>query len=372
MLHIVAPFRSIRCSCRRTTPPWLIFRGHLSTNSAIHQGIRKSSWRGGAARSNDRDGGRRAQGSPRSESRREPRFPRPNHSHRQDVDDMAESARLREAKRSPEQKHYLQGGRKPTELRERNVRTKTRDDFHRSNARPSSRSARGPGDISSRYQTPRSTPSTYAAREIPTFRHQKGILDRYDRSRSRASQDPRSSSQTQGRDPPVPPNRAARRASILEHNDGSSDRHENDGTASSSARSDNTEWGRSDSRFSIRAEERGLSNRSTPRPRGEDYRGRDRATDVPVSVPYTTPASEFLYGTSVVSAALKSSRRKFYKFYSYSAPDRANYGQDQAMRNLARSKGVQVIQVEGEWSRLLDKMSTGRPHNVCFLRQILN
>lgn len=369
MRQVIAHLRFNFCFYRQLIPPWSISRGHISTDSAIHVGIRRSSWREGAARRDDRDGGRRGQGSPWSESRKTPKIPRPNHSQKQDVDDMAESARLREAARSPKQKLYFQGGRMQIEGRERRVRANARVDSYGSSARPSSRSTRGPRDILTRYQTARSTPSTNAAQDAPTSRHQKGISDRYDRGRSRASQDPRSSSQMQGRGTNKPPDRTARRALIHEQHDGSVDRHKNDGAASPSARSDTTEWRRSKSRLSDGVEERGLSNRFSLRSRGEDFRGRDRATDVPVTVPYTTPASEFLYGTSVVSAALKFSCRKFYKFYSYSAQDRANHGQDQAMRNLARSKGVEVMQVEGEWLRLLDKMSTGRPHNVCLLHR---
>lgn len=90
--------------------------------------------------------------------------------------------------------------------------------------------------------------------------------------------------------------------------------------------------------------------------------------EVPLTVPYTTPASEFLYGTSVVSAALRFSGRKFYKFYSYDGPGRVDRHQDHTMRRLARSKGVDVVQVQGQWLRLLDKMSKGRPHNVCLTR----
>ena len=88
-------------------------------------------------------------------------------------------------------------------------------------------------------------------------------------------------------------------------------------------------------------------------------------SDVPLAIPYTTPASEFLYGTSVVNAALKYSRRRFYKLYLYTGPDRVNTSQDTAMERLAKSKGVEVKQVHNEWLRILDKMSAGRPHNVC-------
>lgn len=86
----------------------------------------------------------------------------------------------------------------------------------------------------------------------------------------------------------------------------------------------------------------------------------------PASIPYTTPASKFLYGTSVVLAALKSSRRKLYKAYVYCGEDREATSQNTTVRKLALSRGVQVVNVEGAlWARFLDKLSGGRPHNVC-------
>lgn len=88
--------------------------------------------------------------------------------------------------------------------------------------------------------------------------------------------------------------------------------------------------------------------------------------NIPMSIPYTTPASEFLYGTSVVEAALSSRRiprRKLYKLYIYTGENRENPDQDRTMEKLARNEGVEVVKVAGEWIRLLDKMSTGRPHN---------
>lgn len=86
----------------------------------------------------------------------------------------------------------------------------------------------------------------------------------------------------------------------------------------------------------------------------------------PASIPYTTPASKFLYGTSVILAALKSSRRKLYKAYVYCGEDREATSQNTTVRKLALSRGVEVVNVEGPlWARFLDKMSAGRPHNVC-------
>lgn len=86
---------------------------------------------------------------------------------------------------------------------------------------------------------------------------------------------------------------------------------------------------------------------------------------IPLSIPYTTPASEFLYGTSVVEAALNSQReprRKLYKLYIYTGENREKV--DAAgLERLARRKGIEVARVGVDWIRVLDKMSGGRPHN---------
>lgn len=86
---------------------------------------------------------------------------------------------------------------------------------------------------------------------------------------------------------------------------------------------------------------------------------------MPLSIPYTTPASEFLYGTSVVEAALHSQReprRKLYKLYIYTGENRENTD-PAGLERLARRKGIQVARVGLNWLRVLDKMSGGRPHN---------
>lgn len=89
------------------------------------------------------------------------------------------------------------------------------------------------------------------------------------------------------------------------------------------------------------------------------------AKRIPLSIPYTTPASEFLYGTSVVEAALNSQRdprRKLYKLYIYTGENRDSVDPARLER-LARRKGIEVARVGGDWLRLMDKMSGGRPHN---------
>jgi len=87
---------------------------------------------------------------------------------------------------------------------------------------------------------------------------------------------------------------------------------------------------------------------------------------MPISIPYTTPASEFLYGTSVVEAALRSKkdpRRKHYKLYIYTGEKRDAVERDAELERMARRNGVEVKRVTGDWLPLLDKMSAGRPHN---------
>ena len=85
---------------------------------------------------------------------------------------------------------------------------------------------------------------------------------------------------------------------------------------------------------------------------------------IPLSIPYTTPASEFLYGTSVIFAALTAMRRKMYKLYVYSGENREVGVKQDSIEDLARDRKVQVIKVDGEWLRIMDKLSAGRPHNV--------
>ncbi|KAK1145193.1 hypothetical protein N8T08_004626 [Aspergillus melleus] len=88
---------------------------------------------------------------------------------------------------------------------------------------------------------------------------------------------------------------------------------------------------------------------------------------VPDSIPYTTPASEFIYGTSAVEAALRCSRRKLYTLYLYLSPGEELNFTKNALRKIALAKGIKVKLAFGDWDRLLDKMSAGRPHNGCII-----
>ncbi|KAL8848737.1 MAG: hypothetical protein Q9221_006281 [Calogaya cf. arnoldii] len=88
-----------------------------------------------------------------------------------------------------------------------------------------------------------------------------------------------------------------------------------------------------------------------------------RKIHAPLAIPYTTPASEFLYGHSVVTMALKSSRRTFYKLYLYDGDEAEVRGQDKQVRKLALAANVEITRVGNDWIKLMDKMSGGRPHN---------
>ncbi|KAK6854553.1 hypothetical protein PG995_009646 [Apiospora arundinis] len=90
--------------------------------------------------------------------------------------------------------------------------------------------------------------------------------------------------------------------------------------------------------------------------------------DLPVRVHHTTAASQFLYGRSVVEAALKSSGRKAYVLYIYGGEDRQNLSQDIHLEKLAMAKGIRVQKIrDKDGLRSMDKMAGGRPHNGCVL-----
>ncbi|CAK7267947.1 hypothetical protein SEPCBS119000_002806 [Sporothrix epigloea] len=92
-----------------------------------------------------------------------------------------------------------------------------------------------------------------------------------------------------------------------------------------------------------------------------------KSPPVPLAISYTTAASQFLYGRSVVEAAIRSARRRLYKLYIYNGANSSSTSQDQQkgrlIEQLAMRRGIAVQQVDERWQRLLDKMSKGRPHN---------
>ncbi|KAI8625740.1 RNA methyltransferase [Xylariaceae sp. FL1651] len=100
---------------------------------------------------------------------------------------------------------------------------------------------------------------------------------------------------------------------------------------------------------------------------GRSEREDSRVDDGPIRIHHTTAASQFLYGRSVVEAALKDSRRQLYRLYIYNGEDRRNVSQDNALEKLAHRREVQVTKVPRDGQRMMDKMSGGRPHNGCVL-----
>ncbi|QDS73022.1 hypothetical protein FKW77_009172 [Venturia effusa] len=86
----------------------------------------------------------------------------------------------------------------------------------------------------------------------------------------------------------------------------------------------------------------------------------------PISIPYTTAASEFLYGYNAVRAALKAARRRLYKIYVHPRVASREDGDGhipQSLRTLAVNVRVEVKDVDDKWLRVMDKMSGYRPHN---------
>jgi hypothetical protein len=92
-----------------------------------------------------------------------------------------------------------------------------------------------------------------------------------------------------------------------------------------------------------------------------------QAFAAPLSIPYTTAASEFLYGYSVVLAALRARRRKLYNLYLHSRA--ARHEGICMLKERAKTAGVQIHDVNDEWLPIMDKLSNGRPHNVRYMSE---
>ncbi|KAL5118561.1 hypothetical protein ACEQ8H_003576 [Pleosporales sp. CAS-2024a] len=85
-----------------------------------------------------------------------------------------------------------------------------------------------------------------------------------------------------------------------------------------------------------------------------------RTTERVEMLPYSTAASEFIYGYSSVVAALKANRRKLYKLYVHSR----GASRDGLMARVRALKLFPITEEVGdEYLRAMDKASSGRPHN---------
>ena len=310
-----------------------------SINTAIYRGIRKSRARPREERpaypnseTHNRDG-------PFSERSRQDdwastRIRRPNHQARQDVEDMEESARRKEDRLTPRQKNYLRGGRRDTPTGSSSLQNSP-DRF----SQPSSYRDRSPSDKTERTgrypdakrhvngaygsDRPKNSGRSLGYREFDEGRpkdysHQE---QRFERPHEDYRQASNKDSSEEGRQPGED--------TTVEMEDVSSEPF---------SKEDRTRYSEERRRYGPKA---------------------------PLSIPYTTAASEFLYGASVVIAALKTARRKLYKIYLYKGVNRDVANQDKLVVQLAHSRGLEVTKVEDDWLRLMDKMSGGRPHNVC-------
>ncbi|KAG9885041.1 alpha/beta knot, partial [Aureobasidium melanogenum] len=104
---------------------------------------------------------------------------------------------------------------------------------------------------------------------------------------------------------------------------------------------------------------RDRDSRSSPQASRDDR-------DAYVSIPYTTAASEFLYGFNVVIAALTARRRQMYNVYIHSRA-LSNSSSASNIKNLCRKAGVRFTDVDDSFLPKMDKMAQGRPHNGLIL-----
>ena len=397
----------------------------VSTNSAIHRGIRRSrdeGWRETRSASYDeRDGlnpGRAARDGHRGSAR--PR--KPNHQQRQDVEEMERLVNTRKERMTPRQQRYLLGGSRaqsalpikkansPVSFQRYSDRGRiSRDGSKRTSRYEGTRSPYGPSvptnnidraerssqrdysrqdpDLTRAYvDRSRGGPSSSLTEDstgprgsfspghdrVPTNkmdRAERGaqrVYSRQDRDLTGAygdrSRGGPSSSLTEDSTGPrgsfSPGHDHAEGRAYPSHGEASGQDAEH-GTSFSSSdyRADNIRY-----LYTSRREDSEHGGESVQQPAiDEEPR---RASRTPLSIPYTTPASEFLYGTSVIMAALRSPKRQLYKLYMYDGENREVLARDESVRKLALSRDVVVTRLKADGVSLMDKMSRGRPHNV--------
>ncbi|KAF8461897.1 Alpha/beta knot methyltransferase [Kalaharituber pfeilii] len=82
-------------------------------------------------------------------------------------------------------------------------------------------------------------------------------------------------------------------------------------------------------------------------------------------IPRVNPLSEYIFGTSVIKAALKSKKRKLYRLYVYSGQNRTqeNRERDQQIKAMARELHPDLEIIDEHDIGNLDSLSDSRPHN---------
>lgn len=83
----------------------------------------------------------------------------------------------------------------------------------------------------------------------------------------------------------------------------------------------------------------------------------------PVVVPYTTAASQFLYGTSTVEAAIRANRRQLYKLYIYKGNNRRNKEKDDELADMAQRRRIKIEYMDETGLTMLNRMTNSRAHN---------
>jgi 21S rRNA (GM2251-2'-O)-methyltransferase len=106
-----------------------------------------------------------------------------------------------------------------------------------------------------------------------------------------------------------------------------------------------------------------VEKRNTGRRETSDARAKPVRDEMPVSVPYTTAASTFVYGANAVLACLSAKKRKFYHLYfarSEADVDSTDTTKDQ-IQKLGREADIPTTYSTSK--QLLAKMSDRRVHN---------
>ena len=115
--------------------------------------------------------------------------------------------------------------------------------------------------------------------------------------------------------------------------------------------------------------ENDLRQRTLP---GERYStsedGTNDSSDSYWGMPYTTAASEFLFGYFTVVAALKAQKRKLYRLYLHERAMRRDAESNfDALFNLAKEINVPIRHVKDSFLPVMNKTTKDRPHNGVIL-----
>jgi 21S rRNA (GM2251-2'-O)-methyltransferase len=113
----------------------------------------------------------------------------------------------------------------------------------------------------------------------------------------------------------------------------------------------------------IRSQTGSVEKRNTGRRETNDAKAKPVRDEMPISVPYTTAASTFVYGANAVLACLSAKKRKFYHLYfarSEADVDLTDTTKDQ-IQKLGREADIPTTYSTSK--QLLAKMSDRRAHN---------